>query len=131
METLGGPCCWGTDDGRLGVEEGVTVVLMVVVPVPDEVPVCDVPVCDDVLGTGCGAGTVDGDGMLEPPCGDDVDGTELGAGTCDSGGCGGTVCCEVELWAAPQTLSNKRTRIRRRGARSFRRCIVSRLGINP
>ena len=92
IDTLGGPCCWGAleDDGCVPVEAGVTVVLIVVVA-PVEVPVCDGPVCVEVLGTGCGAGTVDGEGILEPP-GAEVVGTELGGGTCDSGGCGGTVC---------------------------------------
>lgn len=85
METLGGPCCWGALDG-------VTVVLVVVFAVPD-----DVPVCDEVLGTGWGGGTVEGDGMLDPPWGADVAGAELGGGTCDSGGWGGTVCWDDEL----------------------------------
>lgn len=81
METLGGPCCGGAlAAGCELVFVGVTVVLMVVV-VPEEIPVWD-----DVLGTGWGGGTVAGAGMFEPPCGDDVAGEELGGGTCDSGG---------------------------------------------
>jgi hypothetical protein len=59
---------------------------LIVVVAVDEVPVGGVPVGEDVFGTGWGAGTFDGDGMLEPPCGDDVAGTELGGGTCDRGG---------------------------------------------
>jgi len=108
------------------VEAGVTVVLIVVVLVP-----ADVPVCDEVLGTGCGAGTAPGEGIPEPFCCDDPGDTEVGGGTCESGGCGGTLCWEAELCAAAQVLSSKRTKIKRRRTRSFRRCIVSRLGINP
>jgi hypothetical protein len=65
IETLGGPCWGDLDAGCVAVGDDVTVVLMVVVVVPDELPDCDDVLGDEVLGMGSGGGTVDGEGMPE------------------------------------------------------------------
>lgn len=74
--------------------------------------------------------------MLGAVC--ELDGTGAGGGTLDTGGCAGTVVlCEfVEdgdavVWPNAQLLQTKmKIRIAKGSFRSFRWCIVSRLGIN-
>lgn len=58
-------------------------------------------------------------------------GTGGGGGTVDSGGCGGTVDWEAGVCATAHVDRSKSMKIRGRMPLSFRRCIVSRFGINP
>ena len=95
------------------------------------VPPASAPVWVELFGTDCGGGTVAGDGMPEDGW-EPVAGTEVGGGTLETGGCGG-VCWELSEVCTPNAaLSSNRTKIKCKTAeeRSFRRCIVSRLGID-